>query len=156
MKPTRSLTAGEWAALSAGLMDALRKAGSKPRIRDAAHTGAKISKAWRGQVPILTRGDDIWWPDAPDDLSRPGQEKGMAILQHELQHVLEYATGQLNAAAYLTHPKNWIYDYKLTPASRWSDFGAEQRASIVEQLWRLERGGDAAALAAHRHVIPWA
>jgi hypothetical protein len=156
MKLTRPLTPGEWAALSPGLMDALRKAGSKPVIRDGAHPGAKVAKAWRGKTPILTRGDDIWWPGASEDFSRPGREAGMAVLQHELQHVLEYATGQLTAAAYLTDPRNWTYGYKLGPDSRWSDFGAEQRASIVETLWKLERGGDAAALAAHRKVIPWA
>ena len=157
MKPTkRHLTPGEWAVLSPGLAGALRAAGAAPRIVDAAHPGAKVSKAWRGAAPILTRGNDIWWPGAPDDLSRPGREAAMALLQHELQHVLEYASGALSAAAYLANPKNWTYAYKLGPGSRWSDFGAEQRASIVEQLWRLERGGDAAALAAHRRIIPWA
>ena len=156
MRPTRPLTGGEWAALSPGLMDALRASGAKPVIMDDAHPGAKVSKAWRGRTPILTRGDVMWWPDAPPDMSRVGREKQMAILQHELQHVLEYATGELNAAVYLTNPKNWTYAYKLGPAARWSDFGAEQRASIVEELWRLERGGDPAKLAEHRRVVPWA
>ena len=156
MKPTRPPTPGEWSALSPGLAEALGRAGAHPHIVAAAHPGAKLSKAWRGQTPILTRGDAIWWPKAPTDASKPGLEAAMAVLQHELQHVLEYAGGQLTAAAYLANPKNWTYAYKLTPASRWSDFGAEQRASIVETLWWLERGGDEAALKEHRRVVPWA
>jgi hypothetical protein len=154
--PKRPLTLGEWSALSPGFAEALRDAGAQPRVVDGAHPGAKLSALWRGSTPILTRGDDIWWPGAPADMAKPGFEEVMAILQHELQHVLEYAQGRLTAAAYLTGPHNWTYAYKLSPASRWSDFGAEQRASIVEELWRLERGGDPTKLAAHRRLVPWA
>jgi hypothetical protein len=125
-------------------------------VVDAPHAGAKLAALWRKSTPILTRGDDIWWPGAPADMAKPGLEGAMAVLQHELQHVLEYAQGRLSAAAYLASPHNWTYAYKLTPASRWNDFGAEQRASIVEELWRLERGGDPAKLAAHRKLVPWA
>ena len=64
----------------------------------------------------------------------------MAILQHELQHVLDYATGALRPGAMRPAPRNWIYRYELKPGARWRDFGAEQRASIVEDYWRIERG----------------
>lgn len=135
---------------------ALRDAGAKPTLVDADHPGAKLSTLWRGKAPILTRGDDIWWRGAPADISKPGWEASMAVLQHELQHVLEYAQGKLSAAAYLTGPHNWTYAYQIKPGSRWSDYGAEQRASIVEKLWWLEKGGDPAALEQHRRLVPWA
>lgn len=152
----RPLTLGEWSSLSPGLAGALRDAGAAPRIVPRAHPGARISALWRGKTPILTRGDDIWWPGAAPDMSAPGRETSMAVLQHELQHVLEYAQGRLSAAAYLGKPRNWIYAYDLGPGSKWNDFGAEQRASIVETLWWLERGGDPEKLEAHRKLVPWA
>ena len=152
----RPLTLGEWSALSPGLAVALRDAGARPRIVPRAHPGARISALWRDKTPILTRGDDIFWPGAARDMSAPGLEASMAVLQHELQHVLEYAEGRLTAAAYLGRPKNWIYAYTLKPGSRWNDFGAEQRASIVEALWWLERGDDPEQLEAHRRLVPWA
>jgi len=90
----------------------------------------------------------------------------MATLQHELQHVLDYATGELTAARYLLNPRNWRYRYQLSPASRWRDFGAEQRASIAEHHWLLERGRadlvardlsrDPPPRTAFRDLIPWA
>lgn len=150
----RPLTAGEWSSLSNGLADALRLAGSEPRVVAAAHPAARVTTLWRGKTPILTRGDEIWWPRAPADFT--GDTAALPVLQHELQHVLEYAQGRLSAAAYLIDPRNWSYEYKLKPESRWDDFGAEQRASIVEQLWRLERDKDRVALAAHRNLVPWA
>jgi hypothetical protein len=149
----RPLTTGEWASLSPGLAEALRLAGAEPRIVPFAHPAARVSKLWRGKTPILTRGDEIWWPRAPWDFT--GDAAALPVLQHELQHVLEYAQGRLTAAAYLIDPRNWTYDYKLKPESRWTDFGAEQRASIVEELWRLERDKDRSALAAHQKLIPW-
>jgi hypothetical protein len=150
----RPLTAGEWSSLSHGLAEALRLAAAAPRIVPAAHPAARVSSLWRGKTPILTRGDEIWWPGAPADFA--GDEAALPILQHELQHVLEYAQGRLTAAAYIVDPRNWTYQYKLTPTSRWADFGAEQRASIVETLWRIEHDKDRKGLAAHRKLIPWA
>lgn len=155
MPHRRFLTLGEWDALSKGLTAALRAANCDPVIVRAPHPGALISKLWRAKTPVLTRGPEIWWPSAPPDLSIPGLEFGMAILQHEAQHALEYAQGVLKVADYLIHPSNWTYDYALKPGCRWCDYGAEQRASIVENLWWLERSGDPAELAAHRRIIPW-
>ena len=72
--------------------------------------------------------------------------------------MLEYAAGELSVARYVTGPRNWTYDYQLDAGSSWTDFGAEQRASIVEHLWLIERGlrADAEAGRLHRQVIPWA
>jgi hypothetical protein len=103
-------------------------------------------------------GRRIFWPCAHDDFSLPGREKHMAILQHELQHVLDYATGALSTWRYAALPRNWIYHYELIPGARWRDFGAEQRASIVEDYWRIEHGLKRAdpGLEHYRLLIPWA
>ena len=71
--------------------------------------------------------------------------------------VLEFASGELTAARYALNPRNWRYRYALNDSSQWRRFGAEQRASIVEHLWLIERGlGLDATPVHHRRVIPWA
>jgi hypothetical protein len=126
-------------------------------IEPRPHPGARIGSLWRGETSILTRGDVIWWPGAPPDLSVPGHERGMATLQHELQHVLDYATGWLTAVRYLTRPRNWTYHWRLADSDTWDGFGAEQRASIAEHLWLMERGlAPRDQLAAVTRLIPWA
>jgi hypothetical protein len=86
----------------------------------------------------------------------------MAILQHELQHVLDFATGWLTAFRYLTHPRHWTYHWRLPDDASvggpaWDAFGAEQRASIAERLWLVERGlAPRDDLPALRRLIPWA
>ena len=126
--PDRLLTAGEWAALSPGLAKALRAVGAAPVLRDAPHPWALIAALWRGgQAPILTRYDVIWWPAAPDDLSRPGRERAMSVLQHELQHVLDYRTGWLTTFRYALRPANWRYGWVLDPGRPWDAYGAEQQ-----------------------------
>ena len=128
-------------------------AGAFPRIVAAASPLARIAYLWRGHTPVLTLGDRIYWGRAPDDCSR--QPAAMALLQHELQHVLDYATGRLTALGYAIAPRNWSYD--LPPADRWHwpRLGAEQRSVLAEQLWRAERMGDSARIAQLRAVIPW-
>ena len=151
----RPLTDGEWGALSPGLATALRAAGAEPLVRAAAHPAARIAALWRGGVPILTRGDLIWWPRAAADLSAPGLERAMAVLQHELQHVLDYRLGRLTALRYIVDPREWTYRWRL--GGDWSGYGAEQRAAIAESLWLMERGlspGD--DLEAVRQLVPWA
>ncbi|NBB14629.1 hypothetical protein GVN21_04545 [Caulobacter sp. SLTY] len=150
---TRSLTTAERDALSPGLWDALLAAGAFPRIVAAPSPLAKIAYLWRRHTPVLTLGDRIYWGRAPDDCSR--QPAAMALLQHELQHVLDYAAGRLTWAGYAIDPRNWSYD--LPPADRWdwSRLGAEQRAVLTEQLWRAERSRDQARIAQLRAVIPW-
>ena len=154
---TRSLTYGEWASLSTGLAEALRWADAKPVIIARPALGARIARLWRGGTPILALGDRIYWPGALEDFSVPGRERLMALLQHELQHVLEFASGELSAVGYALNPKNWRYGYTLDASSEWRRFGAEQRASIVEHLWLIERGlGLDATADHHRRVVPWA
>jgi hypothetical protein len=153
----RPLTVGEWDAVSAGLARALRAVGAKPRLEPRAHPAARIAGIWRGGTPILTRGEAIWWPGAPPDLSAPGRERGMAVLQHELQHVLDFATGWLTAFRYLTRPRHWTYGWRLREGASWDTYGAEQRASIAEHLWLMERGlASPGELAAVRRLVPWA
>lgn len=153
----RALTPGEWGAVSPGLAQALRDAGAEPRLEPRAHPAARVAALWRGGTPILTRIEVIWWPGAPEDLSTPGQERGMAILQHELQHVLDFATGWLTALGYLTHPRHWTYRWRLSDGAAWEALGAEQRASIAERLWLIERRlAPRDDLAALRRLIPWA
>lgn len=154
----RSLTPGEWSSLTPGLAQALRAARSEPVIIARPAWAARVAALWRGGLPIMVIGRRIYWPGAPQDLSGPHSPRAMAVLQHELQHVLEYALGQLSVARYVLAPRNWTYDYQLHAVSRWTDFGAEQRASIAEHLWLIERGlmSDAEAGRLHRQVIPWA
>jgi hypothetical protein len=102
----------------------------------------------------MAAGRTIWWPNARPDFSGTGD---MAVLQHELQHLLEYATGRLSIAGYLLLPHNWTYRWALGDRLRWDRLGAEQRASVAEALWRAERSPASAELAATlREVIPWA
>jgi hypothetical protein len=154
----RALTDGEWSSLSPGLAQALRAAGARPIVVARASWPARLAAPLRGGVPIMVLGPRIYWPNALEDFSGPWSAKAMAMLQHELQHVLEYAAGELSVLRYAVWPPNWRYGYWLGPESRWRDFGAEQRASIVEHLWLIERGlmADAAGGAHHRRVIPWA
>jgi hypothetical protein len=154
----RPLTEGEWSSLSPGLAEALRAAGAKPTIIARASKPARVAALLRGGVPIMVLGSRIYWPNALEDVSGPWSAKAMSVLQHELQHVLEYATGEFSVLRYVIWPPNWRYGYWLGPDSRWKDFGAEQRASIAEHLWLIDRGlmADAAGGAHHRRVIPWA
>lgn len=149
---TRSLTAAERAALSPGLWDALIAAGAFPRIVAAPSPLARISYLWRGHTPVLTLGDRIFWGRAPDDCSR--QPAAMALLQHELQHVLDYATGRLTWLGYGINPRNWTYALSDTDWD-WSRLGAEQRAVLAERLWRAERNGATDEIARLRAVLPW-
>jgi hypothetical protein len=154
----RPLTDGEWTALSSGLAAALHKARAAPRIMPRASPLARIAALWRRETPIMALGQTIWWADAPDDLSRPGLERQMAVLQHELQHVLEFASGELSLAGYALLPFNWRYGYSLGPDTRWTDLGAEQRARAVQDYWLAERelpGGEP-SLERLRRLIPWA
>ncbi|HEV7158285.1 MAG TPA: hypothetical protein VGN38_08020 [Caulobacteraceae bacterium] len=149
----RALTAGEWARLSAGLRAALVGAGASPIIKAAAHPAARVSALWRGSLPILARGDRIWWPRAPADVSASA---GMAVLQHELQHVLDYRTGWLTAARYLASPRHWRYGYELGPETAWETLGAEQRAMVAEHIWLMENGlAPADELERLRALAPW-
>jgi hypothetical protein len=151
MTRTRGLTAGEWAELSSGLAQALRESSVEPRISNRAHPFAIIAGLWRGETPILALGRTVHWPDAPADLSGA---RAMSVLQHELQHVLDYATGALTPAGYALLPRNWTYRLPAE-VNDWRRLGAEQRAVLAERLWLAERD-DPLAAAQLRRVIPWA
>jgi hypothetical protein len=133
------------------LARALRTAGVEPRISDRAHAFAVIAGLWRGETPILALGRTVHWPRAPADLSGTG---AMSVLQHELQHVLDYATGALTPAGYAFLPRNWTYRVPAGGAD-WAGLGAEQRAVLAERLWLAERD-DPVAAQRLRSVIPWA
>ena len=150
----RGLTSAERRLLSPGLVAALAAAGADPVIVPRAAWLAKLTWLWRGHVPILTRGRKIYWPDAPEDFST--HPNAMAVLQHELQHVLDVSTGRLSALGYLLHPKNWTYRLPSPERWDWRRLGAEQRAVLAEKLWRAEQGLEEPHLHACRAVIPWA
>lgn len=158
LRGVRPLTPGEWAALSPGLARALKAAGVEPVIVARAAWLARAASFWRGHVPILSLPGRIYWPGAVEDFSPPGHERQMAVLQHELQHVLEFGAGVLSPLRYLLNPRNWAYTYRLFPGCAWADFGAEQRARLVEDYWLIERGLKAALLdpiEEYRRLIPW-
>lgn len=154
----RELTPGELGGLSEGLATALETAGVRPRLAPFPSWLAYVARLWRGALPIMVLGRTIYWPGAPDDISKGGQEQQMAVLQHELQHVLEFATGKLSVLGYALLPLNWVYAYRFTSSTRWADLGAEQRAQVVQDYWLAERGllpgGPEAET--FRSIIPWA
>jgi len=155
MALSRPLTDAEWRALSPGLAAALRDANIDPLIIARPSLLAIVASLWRGRTPIMVIGHKVFWPRASDDFSDDAPR--MAVLQHELQHVLEYTTGKLSMAGYAIDPRNWIYGYRLTPQTRWEDLGAEQRAMVVQHYWLAGKGllggADPERLAA---LIPWA
>jgi hypothetical protein len=150
----RPLAAEEERALSPGLAEALRRAGAQPVIVARAAIGARIASLWRGSVPVLAWFDQIFWPGALEDMSL--DPRRMATLQHELQHVLEYRTGELTPLGYALRPHNWRYGYTIEPGAVWASFGAEQRAEIAEDFWLVEHGLKFGSLAWYRELIPWA
>jgi hypothetical protein len=147
----RPITEFERKRLSPGLIAALDAAGVTPLIVPRAAWLARLTFLWRGHVPILTRGGRIYWPGAAADFSEA--PNAMAVLQHELQHVLDFSTGRLSSLGYLLNPRNWTY--RLPDDWDWRRLGAEQRAVLAERLWRAEQGL-AHDLAEIRAVIPWA
>ena len=154
----RLLTAGEWSALSAGLALALSRAGVQPRIVARPAIGARIAALWRGgAVPVLAWSQTLYWPGARTDFAVAHGWREMAVLQHELHHLWEYAVGDLSPLGYGLDPRNWRYRYRLQPHARWSDFGAEQRACIAEDLWLIEHGRMQAEDGgeARRRLLPW-
>ena len=152
----RPLTDGERAALSPGLADALTNAEAWPTIHARPSIPALLVGVWRRRLPVMVLGRRIFWPGAAEDFSFDPLR--MSVLQHELQHVLEFADGTLTRLSYLSRPRNWIYPYRLASGAAWDDFGAEQRAMIVQHLWLAERGllKSPASADELRALIPWA
>ena len=98
-------------------------------------------------------GRTIWWPAARPDFAG---DSATAVLQHELQHLLDYAEGAMSPTKYLLNPRHWRYGVQLSLEVRWDQLGAEQRASLAEDLWYSENNGDAERTLALRAVIGWA
>lgn len=151
---TRPLTAGERAALSPGLAEALTAADAWPLIHARPSLPALLVLVWRRRLPIMVLGRRIFWPGAAEDFSADPHR--MSVLQHELQHVLEFAEGTLTRAGYVLRPGNWIYPYRLRPGLTWADLGAEQRAMMAQDLWLAERGLSQSPVEELRALIPWA
>jgi len=159
MRPgaVRGLTEGEWGAISPGLAKALAGAGVRPRILARVCLPARLAQIRFGGAPIMVLGERVHWKGAHKDFSLPGLENLMAVLQHELQHVLEFATGELSALRYVLSPRNWGYAYRVDEGSAWRDYGAEQRAMIAQHLWMAERGLPTPYPAQDlRRLVPWA
>jgi hypothetical protein len=151
----RGLTEAELAGLNPGLVSALGRAAVQARIVSRASLLASISGLWRGQIPIITLKRRIYWPGAMPCFS--GHVEHMATLQHELQHMLEFATGELSLRSYVLNPANWRYGYELELGKGFWDYGAEQRASMAGDLWWAENGhATASEGAALKLTIPWA
>ena len=153
----RPLTEGERAALSLGLDNALAESGVEPLIVARPSIPALIAAFWRGRSPVMVLGRRIFWPGALEDFSQ-GPPRAMSVLQHELQHVLEFRTGALTLFTYVLWPGNWRYGYRLTYTTAWTSLGAEQRAQAVQDYWLAQHGllQSEASLDAYRNLIPWA
>ena len=117
----RLLTDGERAGLSSGLPQALAALNVTPVIENRAHFAAQLARFRFGSVPILALGETIWWPAARSDFSGTPQ---MAVLQHELQHVLDFAEGRLTPLRYVALPRHWTYRWRLTENLNWSRLDA--------------------------------
>ena len=150
----RELSPAERAGLSDGLVRALAAAEVTPMVDGRPHPAAFLARLRFGSLPIMAVGRTIWWPGARQDFSGTGE---MAVLQHELQHILDFAEGRLTVLGYLLFPRNWSYRWDLSDGLGWDRLGAEQRASMAEALWRAERSSsDGHVAATLRGVIPWA
>ena len=126
----------------------------RPMIDGRAHPAAFLARLRFGRPPIMAVGRTIWWPNARRDFAGTGD---MAILQHELQHILDFAEGRLTVLSYLLLPRNWRYRWELSDCLSWDRLGAEQRASMAEALWRAERSSAKTEVAATlRTIILWA
>jgi hypothetical protein len=150
----RELSSAECADLSDGLVSALSAARVRPLVDRRPHPAAFLARLRFGSLPIMAVGRTIWWPNARQDFAGTAD---MAVLQHELQHILDFADGRLTVLGYLLLPGNWRYHWELSERLSWHRLGAEQRASMAEALWRAERSATESEVAATlRAIIPWA
>lgn len=153
----RGLTDAERAALNPGLVAALARVRAEPVIVARASLLACLAGLWRGQIPVLVMHSRIYWPGALPCFAAGGRPGDLATLQHELQHVLDFRTGELTARGYAFSPRDWRYRYRLELGRDWWSYGAEQRAAMAEHLWLAENGlGQPSHGAALRLLIPWA
>jgi len=77
-----------------------------------------------------------------------------ALLVHELVHVWQHQSG---ICLPLRRPPFARYRYRLKPGKRFTSYGLEQQARIVEHAYLLAEGGSAPATAAcYAAVLPFA
>ena len=88
------------------------------------------------RTKVLVRGRRIFWPGAPEDVSREGAGL-QTLLVHELAHVWQYETGRLTAFRYLSDPRNWRYGYRT--GAEFESLGIEAQADLVADWWRVRR-----------------
>lgn len=129
----RSLTAAEIADLPAGLVEAIHLTGVR---LIGTHHPVSIAAQWVGRSAlIVVRGDWIFWPDLPADMS--GNARLMSLLAHELVHVWQYQSG-MTLWSYLCRERGQYY-YELTDKP-FTHYGYEQQAAMVEDWMRLRKG----------------
>ncbi|MGN6422447.1 MAG: hypothetical protein ACTHLA_03960 [Asticcacaulis sp.] len=126
---TRSLTLAEIVALP----DALPARAA--RLVDAEHWASRLARLIGRGPQIVVRGQRIFWPGAPDDMSR--DPALLALLAHELTHVWQYADG-MTLLRYLWRERG-VYAYRLDGRS-FPAYGYEQQAAIIEDWVRLSHG----------------
>jgi hypothetical protein len=87
-------------------------------------------------VLIVVRGQSVFWPKLPDDLTQYTQDLG--VLAHELTHVWQYQNG-MTWWKYLLRERGH-YKYTVLPNKPFLKYGYEQQAAIVEDYVRLKGG----------------
>ncbi|HWU48363.1 MAG TPA: hypothetical protein VN042_00700 [Asticcacaulis sp.] len=125
----RALTQAEIAAMPAVLPT------RAARLVDAEHWASKLARLIGRGPQIVVRGERIFWPGAPDDMSRDSAL--MALLAHELTHIWQYADG-MTLLRYLWRERG-VYAYRLDGRS-FPAYGYEQQAAIIEDWVRLSHG----------------
>jgi len=97
---------------------------------------------------IMTRCNNIWWPDCPADFTKIKPIYDMfyfqSVLIHELCHVWQYKTGRLSLGKYITNPARWKYRYKFDPKKTFDDYPTEKQADFFQDWWFLNKGQPAA------------
>lgn len=90
------------------------------------------NRTWTPLTPrriTVARGYRIYWPGAPIEARRPAET---AHLMHELTHVWQY--NYLGVGMFSLRWLDRRYGYGLNEGDRFSQFGLEQQASIVEDF----------------------
>lgn len=133
----RPLTPAERTALPEGL---LAQMPDGIRLVSGYHPLSKLSLWFRGYAVILVRGQTVFWPNLPEDLSR--NPVHLAVLAHELVHVWQYRTG-MTLLSYvlrdvLIHRGRYAYD--IIPGKPYRDYGYEQQAAMMEDWVRIRHG----------------
>nr|WP_303657353.1 hypothetical protein [Asticcacaulis aquaticus] len=98
----------------------------------AHHPVSRLSQLIGRSALIVVRGQRIFWPNLPDDLS--ARPETLGLLAHELTHVWQYANG-MTLWHYLWRERGH-YRYRPIPGQPFQAYGYEQQAAIVEDWVR--------------------